>query len=219
MNKMAEGEKPAMDVVFCIDENYAMPCGVALYSLLRTNQDMRVNAHILGQGLSEASKSGLAQTAQTGGAAITFYEYASYGGGRGVLPIPKNTKLTEAVYIRLFIAHLLPRTVNKALFLDADVLVVDCLKELWKTDITDVPAAAVLDANCSNIHFFNRLEYDISYGYYNSGILLLNLTLWRNGEIARKCVDFALKNPEKCHCPDQDVINYCLRGKIKTLPF
>jgi hypothetical protein len=59
----------------------------------------------------------------------------------------------------------------------------------------------------------------MSYGYYNTGILLLNLALWRNGKLGEECVDFLLKNPEKCTYVDQDAINYCLRGKIKQLPF
>jgi lipopolysaccharide biosynthesis glycosyltransferase len=113
----------------------------------------------------------------------------------------------------------LPQTINKVLCLDADILVTTSLKDLWETDITDVPAAAVLDVNCSNIHFFNRLGYDISHGYYNAGVLLVNLALWRNGKLGEECVDFVLKNPDKCLYNDQDAINYCLRGKIKTLPF
>ena len=138
------------------------------------------------------------------------------GGG---LPLPEKSHFTEAVYIRLFIAQLLPPTVHKVLYLDSDTLVVDSLKELWETDISDVPVAAVPDASPQYICSYKRLEYDMSYGYYNSGVLLLNLTKWRDGQIAKECVSFLLKNPEKCRLVDQDALNYCLRGKIKTLSF
>ena len=80
MDKRA-AEKPAMDVVFCIDENFAMPCGIALYSLLHTNKDMHINLYIIGQGLSEASKNALVQTAENHDCVLAFYTYNGHTGG------------------------------------------------------------------------------------------------------------------------------------------
>ena len=47
-----------------------------------------------------------------------------------------TTGWNEIVLARLLMSHLLPRDLDRVLYLDADTLVVGDLSELWKTDLT-----------------------------------------------------------------------------------
>lgn len=84
--------------------------------------------------------------------------------------------LTTASYGRLFIAKLLPENVEKVLYLDADVLCIGSLKELFNLDMSKCAVAAVLDSSLSESQ--HAAEIGVTK-YINSGVLLINLKLWR----------------------------------------
>lgn len=45
-----------MNIVLCIDNNYIMPCGITMISILENNGDLPVTFYIIGMDLSEKSK-------------------------------------------------------------------------------------------------------------------------------------------------------------------
>ncbi|GHV58824.1 hypothetical protein FACS1894103_1010 [Campylobacterota bacterium] len=111
-----------------------------------------------------------------------------------------------------------PASIKKCLYLDADMLCVGSLRELWDTDIENYAMAAALDKE-SNFNC-RRLGYDIIKSlacrgnYFNAGLLLMNLDEWRKHNYADQIIEWARSRPKRTRIPDQDGINLCLRGKI-----
>jgi lipopolysaccharide biosynthesis glycosyltransferase len=48
-------------------------------------------------------------------------------------------------------------------------------------------------------------------GYFNAGVLLLNLKAWRQQDLERAFLQFISEKAEKIKYLDQDVLNYCSR--------
>ena len=122
----------------------------------------------------------------------------------------------KSTLMRLFLGHVIPNTVKKLLYLDCDVIINDSLSDLWNTDITQYYLAGVPE-------FFmpkeKRLELGLEEGdiYYNAGVLLWNMEEWRIENLETKFLDFYKGKQGKLQYLDQDIINYCCKGRFKTL--
>ena len=109
-------------------------------------------------------------------------------------------------------------TEDKVLYLDIDTLVLDNLKELWNTDITDYAIMAWPEDRDDELIMDwcmpPRTKMRQSK-YINSGVVLFNLKYIREHEIDKKWF-YYLENL-KLPLPDQDAINLACDGHIKYL--
>jgi lipopolysaccharide biosynthesis glycosyltransferase len=129
--------------------------------------------------------------------------------------LPTTKALSAAAYARLLIPDLLPKTVERVLYLDADTIVVSDLTALWQTDMGEAAIAAVHDPAATQIE--REIGIDVDEGsYVNSGVMLMNLVVWRDEELATTAMAFAKRhNPRTC---DQPSINFACAGKITYVP-
>lgn len=120
-----------------------------------------------------------------------------------VTDLPLHGALSAAVYTRLLLAELMP-TVENVLYLDSDVVVLSDLSPLLSTDVSGVGVAAVQD------HFWRHGPNDPdSTGYFNSGVMLLNLEFWRRNSLQVRFESY-VRN-QFCRFWDQDALNYVCR--------
>jgi lipopolysaccharide biosynthesis glycosyltransferase len=130
--------------------------------------------------------------------------------------MPTTEHWSAAVYARLLIPDLLPRSVERALYLDADCIVVNDLTALWRFDLGEAAIAGVHDAAGASLERKDRkvMEFD-DRDYVNSGVMLMNLSIWRRDKLATAVISFATKrNPGFI---DQTSINVVCAGKIALL--
>ncbi len=105
-----------------------------------------------------------------------------------------------AVFWRLQLPKLLPN-IDQIIYADIDIIFRDDLIELSRLDMGDKVLAGIPD---------------YTNGYINSGFLVMNLKQIRAEKIYEKWISVA--NRKKYNNPDQDLINYTLRGRILFLP-
>ena len=121
---------------------------------------------------------------------------------------------SQTVYLRLRMADLLP-DIDKIIYLDSDMIVCSSLKELFEENTGEYFISAAEDIGYFWAHkSFGRKEEKF---YANSGVMVINLKLWREYSIGEKLYNFAGTTEEKLHFGDQDVINSVLKDKIKPL--
>ncbi|GHV79698.1 LPS 1,2-glucosyltransferase [Spirochaetia bacterium] len=202
-----------MEIAFCTDNNYIMPYGVLIKSILHTNSDSVIKFHLISEYISEDNKNKL-KSLMNEKSEIDFY---SINPNLYKNLIIRNERFTLAIYIRFFLSYILPESIDKVLYLDGDMICLDSLNSLWQTDINNYPAAAAIDSSQDDIRNYNRLGYDPTLGYYNPGTLLINLNYWRTYKIPEKLVEFVSKNPEKCKWYDQDALNHIFANNWKHL--
>ena len=133
------------------------------------------------------------------------------------LPIPLK-RYTVSVYYRMFLAKIFPPEIHKVLFLDGDIIIRNSLIPLWDTDISDVAIGAIPDMGDANMSFYNRLQYDSNKGYFNGGVLLINLDYWRTHNVLERLLDYLSKYPNRILLNDQDVMNVVLQDEKMNLP-
>ena len=208
-----------MDIAICINENYLMPSGVMLCSLFENNKEEEIVVHALLGKDGEICKQPLEDLTSKYHQKIFFYDMSQIS--MDDFPVGlwfQESFITIEAYYRLFLMNVLPRTMDKVIYLDSDIVICDSIKELWEIDISDVAVGAVPDCFHQDIHETNRIGYEVGLGIFNSGVLLINLNYWREHDVMKDFVAYAkeAKNHLKYH--DQDVLNYVFRHCKKELP-
>jgi lipopolysaccharide biosynthesis glycosyltransferase len=197
------------------DNNYAPYAGVLMTSVGENVKSNRVCFHVMTDGFSNENLIKLKRIAiryeiELDIQVVEMKLLSS-------LPLTKGMHFNAMVWCRIVLPTLFPN-LDKVIYLDSDLCVLEDLKDLWNTNIDNIALAAVPDMFCHNILTYNRLDYDISAGYFNSGVLLLNLDYWRKHSIQNQVLNYASTTTCELKYPDQDVLNYVLRDQKRFLP-
>lgn len=207
-----------MDIVACTDKKNVMPTGVMMHSVCVNNMDTDIVFHVVvDEDVSSVDCEDLMDVvAQFAGKTISVYPVTreilnnTFPGVSGTIP--------RASYFRLFLSELLPESIDKVLYLDGDIIVRGSLACLWDIDLSSYALAAVPDMRTGTIDRYNRLRYSPNKGYFNAGVLLINLKYWREHQVLNSFLDFITNNPSSIVAHDQDVLNYMFQDLKLTLP-
>ena len=207
----------SLDLLICLDKNYLVPSEIMLYSLFVNNKDLQITVHAMVNGEDEYVQV-LADFVRRYQQEIKLYDM-----GKVALPvIPSHsndkTKYPLEAYYRLFAAEVLPQNIHKILYLDGDIIVNRSLRDLWDIDISGYGLAAAAGLHNNNKQLIDKLGYAPQYGYFNSGVLLINLDYWRNNKVVEQFVDFIKANMDNLKFADQDVLNPIFCDKRLELP-
>ena len=208
-----------MNILLCIDNNYVMPIGVLMTSIGINNRE-HVDYYVFTDAtFKDEYKELLGSVAERFGHSIFFYtiekaKLREFPFGRSDQP----QHVSIATYYRLFVSEVLPEDVTKIIYLDGDMVVRHSLKGLWEANIDDYAIGAVHDVS-EPFHLENeRLGYPRQYGYFNAGMLLINVAYWRGYHCFERFSDFIIQHGDKIIMHDQDVLNAVLYKEKKQLP-
>ena len=129
------------------------------------------------------------------------------------------TGLANSIYYRLFIPTLLSH-LDRVIYMDVDMLVVNDLSDLYYTSFEGNYLVAVYDlpmvkqANWWATTLLGKY-YD---KYFNSGLLLMNLSLMRKNNRLSEMLQFISDNYLYLKHDDQDMLNIYYRGAVKYFP-
>lgn len=200
-------------IVFASDDRYAQHVAVAAASiLLHTTQPQRVHFFVLEDGISDEKQEKIRRTAETLKGQIDFISVA----GEDFSSFFVSAHLSRAAYFRLAITSLLPGEVTRVLYLDCDLLVFGDIIELWNTDMGAAPIAAVPDCGILSSSRSRRqkkgcIGLNGNEEYFNSGVLLLNLEVWRRENCGTQLAELIQKNNYPHH--DQDALNQLFKDR------
>lgn len=209
-----------MEIVCSTDNNYVMPTGVMLTSLFENNPEENIRVHVLDGGLTDESRSQLSDIANKYSQHITYYEineelFKDFPIGNANQACHIHSMAT---YYRLYMTKILPVDVDKIIYLDGDLLVLRSLKPLWDMNLDGYALAAVPDPFNNKVDHYNTLRYPMELGYFNAGVLLVNLKYWRDNNVLMEFLKLVKEHPERLVSHDQDVLNYTFRNHKVVLP-
>lgn len=196
-----------MHIVAVSNDLYAKHTAVMLHSILENkNSDHHIKLYIIGN-ISNENQQRINRVTQKFGVTVQFYSVSN--------SIFKGFKLygyfKKEAYYRILIPDLLDDDIEKAIYLDSDIVVKDDITKLWNMNIDNYYLAAVqATGKCAHKIRKKILGIPIDYKYFNSGVMVLNLKKWRKGNISSKVIEFARKNPAKLRFIDQDSLNAIL---------
>ena len=202
-----------MDIVCSIDNNYVQHCCCMLVSFFENNKGEKHSIHLLSDALTLENQKVIKELVESYQGVFSYY---SVDPDKLLsCPIKATDHLTIATYYRLLMVTLLPQELKKVLYLDCDIVVDGSLKEFWDTSLKGYALAAVDELNTSAKDVYERLEYDEKYGYFNAGVLLVNLEYWRSNNLTEVFFDYISSHYDKIRAHDQDVLNALLHDKCR----
>ena len=205
-----------MNIVYASNDGYARHLAVSMYSLLEHNSEAEeLTIYLLSVLMSEEYKERLRTIAAGFGRSLAVIEL---GDLKERFDYPIDTRGFDiSAMSRLFSAGVLPKDVEKALYLDCDTVVLKDLRGLWNTDLGDCLVGMVMEPTVYT-EIKSAIDLKQEEAYYNSGVLLMDLAGWRREGIQDKLLSYYCKKDGKLFACDQDTLNGALRGRIKTLP-
>ena len=131
---------------------------------------------------------------------------------------PTTSRYPKEIYYRIFAARYLPKSLDRVLYLDPDLIVNGSVKELYSTNLDNYFFAAASHTG-SFLTTFNslRLDMDENSPYINSGVMLMNLERLRREQNYEEVFDFIEKRKKLLLLPDQDIISSLYGSKIYAL--
>lgn len=196
-------------IALATDNKYAVHCATTIASILSYNTD--VFFHILHSGLSEENMIKIEETI----CKLDFFSEVQFidVSHNNFEKFPMNRPhISMATYYRLILHEVLP-TLDKVLYLDCDLIVLDDLKELYDLNIDDYFVAAAKDET-DNYHKHRLNVRD----YFNAGVSLLNLKALRRVPGSIIFHDALVNNLDKIECQDQDIMNIAFNYNVKLIP-
>lgn len=207
-------------IVCSTDSNYIMPTGVMIRSVCINNRNEPIVFHIIIDESVTVMQRHLLENCvnDSNNHQIVFHLVdGSLFNNFPQLGITK-TYITKATYYRLLFTDIFGANINKVLYLDGDMIITGSLRLLWETDLDGYAVGAVTDMS-EGIHDYHRLGYPASLGYFNAGMLLVNLDYWREHYVKDLFLDVINHHPERIKYHDQDVLNIVFCRAKKMLPF
>lgn len=129
-----------------------------------------------------------------------------------------SLQVTTATYFRLLLDRLVPKDIDRIIYMDSDILVAGPLEELWATDLTNYVIAAVIDPAVDNDHSVReRIGLPPTAHYCNAGVMLIDLCRWRSEQLGARAFTFAVDHPERITYWDQCAINHVVQGRYREL--
>ena len=206
-----------INICFTFDNNYSKHCATTMASILANRKENYfINFYLVNNGISEENQAKFLNFNRK----FKDFEINFVTIDEKKLAfadtVVTNCYLNLTTYFRLLLTDLLPKDVEKVLYLDCDLVVLNDINELYKNDINDFCAGGVID----------RLEHQIKIHldfltdedrYFNAGVFLFNLKKMREMNFSSLVLECAIKNQEMILCGDQDIINLVLKDQIKIL--
>jgi lipopolysaccharide biosynthesis glycosyltransferase len=176
-------------VVCASDNNYAMPLAVTMRSAIENlNPAYRILFYIIDGGISISNKRKILRSLIPNKCEVEFIQIPdslikdvteAHELVEKDIDKSKPAYISIASFYRLLIPELLPKHIDKAMYLDCDLVIKKDLSELWQTEFGEHHILAVRDAWIPNISSFEgKLNYQVlgidpTAPYFNAGVLLM----------------------------------------------
>lgn len=204
-------------IAFNLDNNYIAHCATVIASIIDNNNHCNISFHLISADLSNINKSKLEQWIKEHGELYHIYFYDIDKTIFDDFPLGQ-TYLNITCYYRLLIPTLL-QGISKAIYLDCDTIVLNSLEGLWNTTLENKAWAGVRDRINDYIRVYNRLDFPLEYGYFNDGVMLLNLDEMRKVDIIAISKDLAKNIPLALKNHEQDILNKIFYKSKQPLDF
>lgn len=217
---MEKGEKKMssrMNIAVATNRGLYKYLYVMLTSLFENNKESDVNVYLLSADLDEEKVQIFKELAKGYQQNLYFLHIQPE---TFPVELPVNEKITREAYFRLALPELLPQELDRVLYLDVDIIVNQSVGDFYETDfqgklfvacrdVTSVTAENVLKSP-----LFENLRKRPDFVYFNSGVLLMNLTGLRKRITLKELMDEALDKSEYLAFHDQDLLNCVFDGDI-----
>ena len=201
-------QSDGINIAFGIDKNFAFQMGITILSIIDNNRQENLIFNVFANSIFEKDIEKLKIVAEENGVNINIY----------VINIENAEKITglkwRAVYNRFFAPLLTDNNNKKVLYLDADIVCLGSLRELFELEFDNNLAMVVEDQGAVD-GYIKTLNLQ-NGKYFNAGMIFIDIEAWNNNKISEQALKM-LKDRD-LFLLDQDALNVLLDGKLIYLP-
>ena len=203
-----------ISVFTTLNQNYLFQLQVLLTSMKLNNPNEQIELYLLHSAIPDT------------GLAVVERQCHAYGysfhpitvGAELFNAAPVSQQYPREMYYRLLAPHILPHTLDRALYLDPDILIINPLRPLWDMDMQGCLFAAAAHTGKTELaNNVNRIRLKSENNYYNSGVLLVNLADGRTAVKPNEIFGYIKEHRGGLLLPDQDVLNALYGDRILPL--
>ena len=209
-------------LVFACNELFVPYLSVALQSILvNASPNRHYDIVVLTRDITPKSMITLTQQASKYHVGLGFLDVDA---ALGDIRLPHHGHFRPETYFRLLAPTLLDN-VEKAIYLDSDIVVCADVAELFDTDVTGYLLAATRDADTigqidgydPTVYSYLKDQLGMSepHDYFQAGVLLMNLEKFRQTITAEELLDIATERTWRWL--DQDVLNKVVDGHYRRV--
>jgi lipopolysaccharide biosynthesis glycosyltransferase len=204
-----------VNTLFCVNSGFLQHAAVCLASLLFNNPDLYFNVVVVAQ-TSETIDANKLRRSLAGFANVSLAFQSFTIPDALILPLNPKARYTLDTYTRLWVGAFFPQDVNRVLYLDADMVVVGSIAPLWNADLAGALMGAVeIPGSTRGV---TRLHLRPEDPYFNAGMLVIDLQLWRETKAEEEVIAYIQTYPERV-LYDQDALNACFFNRTKRLAY
>ncbi|MBF2063339.1 MAG: glycosyltransferase family 8 protein [Calothrix sp. C42_A2020_038] len=203
-------------LVCAADDNYSMPLAATTCSVVANMKNpQNLSLYVIDGGISPVNKTRIIQNLKSEQVKITWIKARR----SQFKNMQISSTVTIAAYYRLLIPALLPSDIEKAIYIDSDVIVRSDIETLWHTEIGDKYLLAVQDMGAPLVSSprglvnYQELGIPADCKYFNSGVLVFNLKKWRQDNTSLAVIKYLNDYKQYVRWFDQDGLNAILAGK------
>lgn len=200
-----------MNLLITIDENYLLPCETMLHSLFTSNpNEDAVSIYLLHSGIGDDKLGELSNFCALHSAKLhpILVEAELFSDA------PVSKRYPKEMYYRLLAPLILPDDINRILYLDPDMLIINPLRPLWEANLYGRTFAAASHTGLTDMaNGINSVRLNTENPYFNTGVLLIDLVKARKLVSSSDVFQCVKENEKDLILPDQDVFNMLYGAK------
>lgn len=202
-----------INIAFGTSQLYAPHVGCVIASVVRRARGAKLRFLILHEGIGDEFKTRMQSIAPQ-----ARFEWILIGDD-DVPAYTDTLHFSRPILFRLALEKRAPADCRRVLYLDADMIVLGDVRQLWATDLAGSPMGAVIEAEGHQGPFAERHGLHLSKaGYFNSGVLLIDLDKVRAEKLFTAAMDFLRRQEKAPLYADQDALNFVMWDRWRPLP-
>lgn len=186
------------NIIYICDKKYVFPTIISIRSLIKYSENKNIVVLVIGVEINEQDKKKIEGLSNANVLVNVFIQNDNLNSIGNDHPY-----VSKAALYKFKIAELFPE-IDKALYVDSDVIFCENYLSIFEYDLSNQYMAAVRDINIEfNLKRAGKFNHE---HYYNSGVMLLNFIKIRKDNCTQKLIDYKKNDTEKLFM-DQDAIN------------
>lgn len=205
-----------MNILVTLNKKYLHQLEVMVHSLLLSNENVHFVFYIISKELTQKDIDELNKRINN---KLVSFELLYFDDSL-LVGAPTSSRYPLEIYYRLFAAKVLPETVEKILYLDPDIVVINSLEELYNTDFEGAYFIGATHVR-GFLRRFNKLRMNAKKNapYINTGVMMMNIKKLRQEQNVQDVYDFITKYKFLLTLPDQDIIFGLYGDKVKLVDY
>lgn len=194
-----------INILATFDKNYINPFRVMIKSLAISNPTEIFHIWLLHSAIPQEDLFALTEYCSNQKITLTAIEV-----DRELFKnAPVSKQYPQEMYYRMMAPLMLPNGLERVLYLDPDILVINSVRPLWEMQLEDYSFAAASHSSIFEIiKDVNKVRLGMEHDYFNTGVLLMDLKKSRKLVKSEDIFNCVKEQSEVLLLPDQDVFNF-----------